>query len=1257
MADRLSMDKADRRSTVKDEVAPVTLSREDTSTIAEKAAAAADEVLEAADSSEPLLDLTDEEGQNSTIGIDDEADIIKNLTEGARDQADMERDISHNATIALNEQEDERDNKRINRAKNNQLKLINQREKEVRRLRLAGQNITQKRHIQNEVAKLENEIKEYEDEIKGIRERMESRQKDNEVEAERDDQPGGAEHRLEGESQRDFLIRTGKITPFDRMPRRYEGQEDGLGGVLRDAEEELEFAEHAEAQDGAPRSHQDLKRPGFTDATIIPPDAASEFGLRNRKKRSLQDVEGETSNGPARSNKKRRASDDDSFTSEVASLITDDSAVDDDDNDMDGIIDSQRPRKRTKPSKNGAGPEIVDLSGVDDGDENTYQARLQDWIQRREQARLAKQEEAKADGQDFEEEMQGDEVYKPSPDGPDHLYDHGLRLPADIYSSLFDYQKTGVKWLGELYNIQVGGILGDEMGLGKTIQAISFLAGLHHSKKLKGPVIVVAPATVLRQWVNEFHVWWPPLRVSILHSSGSGMVDMTNESRFEEEERLYRGKEKAPPKGMKAARGVVDRVVKQGHVLVTTYAGLQTYADIIVPVKWDYAVLDEGHKIRNPNTKITVAAKELQTHNRIILSGTPMQNNLTELWSLFDFVYPMRLGTLQIFKEKFEVPIKLGGYANATNLQIMTADKCAETLKDAISPYLLQRVKASVATDLPKKFEKVLFCKLTKPQREAYEVFLASDEMTAIMNRTRQSLYGIDILRKICNHPDLTDKSLKTLPGYKWGNPNKSGKMIVVKALLQAWKRAGDKVLLFSQGVQMLEVIENYVRKMEGTKYLRMDGSTNIKDRQTLVDRFNRDPEIDVFLLTTKVGGLGVNLTGANRVIIFDPDWNPATDVQARERAWRLGQKKEVTIYRLMSAGTIEEKIYHRQIFKQFLSDKVMKDPKQRQAFNQKDLFDLFTLGNSEDGETETSTMFGSSNANGAAQPDRPSFTKSHTFAGEKTGVQLVQKPQIATGGLTPVKKEPESDDEAILVDDDEIRRIAGVAKLDDYHNEEEENKDNQTDDQRLMEGIFKSSGIHSVLEHDQIMGHNGKPKVSPDKRILEREAQKIAKEAADELKRAAKVAQETQPGTVTWTGEVGSAGRPANIRRGQGPSSASVLAGLAARQPGSSTNSSRASTPTPSAVERRNLLGAKDFIRMIPNFIRRQPNGQVPSAMLTQHFSNMCKTDKQSQEFKAALNIVAEMKSLPGYSAGSSRVRWELRDEYKTDRGLGAGR
>ena len=282
------------------------------------------------------------------------------------------------------------------------------------------------------------------------------------------------------------------------------------------------------------------------------------------------------------------------------------------------------------------------------------------------------------------------------------------------------------------------------------------------------------------------------------------------------------------------------------------------------------------------------------------------------LWSLFDFVFPGRLGTLPVFQQQFSIPINMGGYANASNIQVQTGYKCAVILRDLISPYLLRRLKSDVAQDLPKKNEMVLFVKLTQVQQELYEKFLHSEELSSILKGRRNVLMGVDILRKICNHPDLVNRDiLEHKKNYNYGNPVKSGKMQVLKNLLQLWQSQEHKTLLFCQTRQMLDILEKFVANLrlldidrpgeekpdEYFTYLRMDGSTPIAKRQDLVDKFNSDPNLHVFLLTTKVGGLGVNLTGADRVIIYDPDWNPSTDIQARERAWRLGQKKDCLLY------------------------------------------------------------------------------------------------------------------------------------------------------------------------------------------------------------------------------------------------------------------------------------------------------------------------------------------------------------------------
>ncbi|KAK4232176.1 DNA repair protein rhp26 [Podospora fimiseda] len=1161
--------------------------------------------------SAPETEMTSSAGEAAPSPTEfDEASALKGLTENVRDQDDLERDITLQANHAFNEAEDKRDQKRIEKAETLKSRLQSQLRAQQQKLKATNTKPSEKVKIEKEVARIEAEIEICDQDIGDLKTRIDQRHRQGDSNV----VPASALGRLPNETQREYLIRTGKITPFAIFGGpRPEGIQGDLANAIIDAEDEAVAEELEEQATQGPRSHQNLRRPGFAEesdySTSSHTAVESEFSLRPRKKRKVQQV---------------AASDDEFAPEESASeAATPESYVSDDDYDMTDMTPKRKRGKATAKESE----DRVDLSNIDDGNEAVYQARLKDWIERRSRARRHQQLKL---GLPVESERDNtEEWFKPSPDEPDHQFENGMKLPGDIFPSLFDYQKTGVQWLAELYAQSVGGIVGDEMGLGKTVQLISFVAALHYSKMLHKPVIVVAPATVLRQWVNEFHRWWPPLRVSILHSSGSGMFNVRDENELEDhEDKWDKDKTKKPNS---AAAKIVNRVVKHGHVLVTTYAGLQTYGDVLIPVDWGYAVLDEGHKIRNPNTAITIYCKELKTPNRVILSGTPMQNNLIELWSLFDFIYPMRLGTLVAFRNQFEIPIRLGGYANATNLQIMTAQKCAETLKETIAPYLLQRLKVDVAADLPKKSEQVLFCKLTKTQRDAYELFLKSDAMASILNRTRQSLYGIDILRKICNHPDLLDPKLRTKPGYDWGSVEKSGKMAVIQSLLPMWKKMGHKTLLFCQGVQMLDIIEHFVRTLEDTNYLRMDGKTPVKQRQTLVDQFNNDPNLHVFLLTTKVGGLGVNLTGANRVIIFDPDWNPSTDVQARERAWRLGQKREVTIYRLMTAGTIEEKIYHRQIFKQFLSNKVLKDPKQQMAgFNINDLHDLFTLNSYEDGVTETSELFKGSEvkkfgSKGGEQ--QMSMPKEIVLPGQDT---VPYRPGQLPGVITAKKPEPEPE-----IKTEDLTKVDGIANVEAYKGEIEPPKN---EEDRIMEGLFARSGVHSALEHDEIMnGKKGGPK--PDQRMLRQTAESVAREAAATLRRAGEMARRVPIGTVTWTGEFGEAGRPSANRRGiRGLQAGGGMPAVSAAA-SSSSGPSRPATP---AGEGRNLK-AKDFEKMIPAFIKRH-NGTVPSKLLVDHFNQYCVNTKQAEEFKVALGKVAKMEK----KGSSMRATWSLRPEFR---------
>jgi DNA excision repair protein ERCC-6 len=1186
---------------------------------------------------------------NDPLAEDMDEEARLNLFATAKDQDELERAIGRQADQLLNEQADERDNKRLDKTELNKQRLVGQLRKVDDRLAQPGGSAT-KNLLRSEKANYEAQIKNLDVELAQIRARIAERHKEDGQEAQATTEETG-NRQLPNESRRDFLIRTGKITPFSKMAQAPLTSAH-LADIMFDAEAgpaHMEEDEPVVEDEGAgPQNHQNLKRPGFEEEEPSDTTSASEMPVQRPAKRRRLKPKAEVNDDSDDAASQATIDSDDAFvpalTDRQLAALGESDQTDPEDEFMPDTEPLRKPKARAHQSakqkqkkRESAGEEVEDLAGLDDGNEAVYQARLQNWCKKRSaarrkaaNARLASQQDGSTDELEVAEDQPDDlEWHQPHPTIADTEFDGGYRVPGDIFPSLYDYQRTGVRWLWELYSQEVGGIIGDEMGLGKTIQAVSFIAGLHYSRMLTKPVVVICPATVMKQWVNEFHTWWPALRVSILHTSGSGMMDVRREAEIEDilEEEEWDENRPRKSKNYKYGKRIVDRVLRDGHVLVTTYSGLQTYADLLIGVEWEYAVLDEGHKIRNPNTAITIYCKELRTPNRVILSGTPMQNNLTELWSLFDFVFPMRLGTLVSFRDQFEIPIKLGGYANASNLQVETAARCAETLKETISPYLLQRWKADVASDLPKKTERVLFCKLTGIQRRAYQQFLASSEMQSILDGKRQSLYGIDILRKICNHPDLVNhKQLSQKAGYDYGIASQSGKMQVVKALLEMWKKAGHKTLLFAQHRIMLDIMQKFIGKLDGFNYRRMDGNTSIKDRQNLVDEFNNDPNLHVFLLTTKVGGLGVNLTGANRVIIYDPDWNPSTDVQARERAWRLGQKREVEIYRLMTAGTIEEKIYHRQVFKQILTNKILKDPKQRQTFHLRELHDLFTLGDEND-STETGSLF--------------------------KGTEI----RFSKGKSSIPTPPTEGEQAADLTSASKLESINGISRHEDWNDGEQPSKEGEEPD-RVLSAIFSKAGVHSAHEHDAIVySSTGKRIVQADPEVISREARRVAAEAAKELQRAGEIARTIPAGTPTWTGLVGTAGRPepspvrnfgnsgrggfgAGRGRGGGPSSSSILANLAVRQAGSGA-SSRASTPS----GRRSLAHqpkGREFLVLIRDYLTTH-GGSVFTQMLIDHFDRFCGTPQRTAEFKEMLNAIATLQ--PGRRG---RGRWVLKDEFK---------
>ena len=426
----------------------------------------------------------------------------------------------------------------------------------------------------------------------------------------------------------------------------------------------------------------------------------------------------------------------------------------------------------------------------------------------------------------------------PPPGGEEEIvFDGGLRLPAETYDRLLEHQKTSLKWLWELHCQRAGGIVGDEMGLGKTVQVAAFLCALERSG-LYQPSLVVCPATMLRQWRRELRIWAPRLGATlILHESAVSAAALAAAG----------GDKKLARRKM-----LRDCVNDPKGVLLTTYEHVRATRDALLSVRWGYAVLDEGHKIRNPDADITICAKQLQTVHRIIMTGAPIQNRLSELWSLFDFCFPGKLGTLPVFQAEFAVPIQVGGYANASQQQVVTAFRCATTLKDLISPFLLRRMKVDVDIRLPTKTEQVLFCPMTADQREAYRAFVHSRDVEEILEGRREALSGIDVLRKIVNHPDLLERQTKATHA-DYGNAERSGKQMVTMKVLGLWREQKHRALLFSQTQQMLDILEAAVANA-GYVYRRMDGTTPVKHRMRLIDEFNTDTDVFVFLLTTKVG-------------------------------------------------------------------------------------------------------------------------------------------------------------------------------------------------------------------------------------------------------------------------------------------------------------------------------------------------------------------------------------------------------------------
>ncbi|KAK4138798.1 hypothetical protein BT67DRAFT_22441 [Trichocladium antarcticum] len=533
-------------------------------------------------------------------------------------------------------------------------------------------------------------------------------------------------------------------------------------------------------------------------------------------------------------------------------------------------------------------------------------------------------------------------------------YSAGI-IPGAIAQYLRDYQVAGVKFLHERFVYQKGCLLGDDMGLGKTVQVAAFLVAAfgktadqrdaRRMRKMRRAgdhwyprVLIVCPGSLIQNWRNELNRWgwW---HVDIYH--GPGKED-------------------------------VLQAAKAGRleIMITTYVTYKNTREAVNEVEWDCVVADECHVLKDRRSETTKAMDCVNALCRIGLTGTAIQNKYEELWTLLNWTNPGHFGTRLEWDNTITKPLVVGQSHDATLKQLSIARTTAKKLVQNLLPeFFLRRMKTLIAHQLPRKSDKVVFCPLTDIQRTAYENFLEGDQVRCITTASEVCACGsklkrgwcchkllpdgrpwksvvfpsIMALQKISNHvtlliPSAADPSdkqgselntLRICVPDDWeelyqnrdsmlnlANPEFCGKWKILKKLLRFWHENGDKVLVFSHSVRLLRILQHLFHNTSYNVSF-LDGSLSYEDRQKTVDDFNSDPAQFVFLISTKAGGVGLNIASANKVVIFDPHWNPSYDLQAQDRAYRIGQVRDVDVFRLVSAGTIEEIVYARQIYKQ----------------------------------------------------------------------------------------------------------------------------------------------------------------------------------------------------------------------------------------------------------------------------------------------------------------------------------------------------
>ncbi|KAL5163510.1 ISWI chromatin-remodeling complex ATPase CHR17 [Glycine soja] len=481
--------------------------------------------------------------------------------------------------------------------------------------------------------------------------------------------------------------------------------------------------------------------------------------------------------------------------------------------------------------------------------------------------------------------------------------------PSCIQGKMRDYQLAGLNWLIRLYENGINGILADEMGLGKTLQTISLLGYLHEFRGITGPHMVVAPKSTLGNWMNEIRRFCPVLRAI-------KFLGNPDERKHIREELLVAGK--------------FDVCVTSFEMVIKEKSALRRFS-------WRYIIIDEAHRIKNENSLLSKTMRLYNTNYRLLITGTPLQNNLHELWALLNFLLPEIFSSAETFDEWFQISGENDEH------------EVVQQLHKVLRPFLLRRLKSDVEKGLPPKKETILKVGMSQMQKQYYKALLQKDLEVVNAGGERKRLLNIAMqLRKCCNHPYLF-QGAEPGPPFTTGDHliTNAGKMVLLDKLLPKLKERDSRVLIFSQMTRLLDILEDYLM-FRGYQYCRIDGNTGGDDRDASIEAFNKPgSEKFVFLLSTRAGGLGINLATADVVILYDSDWNPQVDLQAQDRAHRIGQKKEVQVFRFCTEYTIEEKVIERAYKKLALDALVIQQGRlaEQKTVNKDELLQMVRFG------------------------------------------------------------------------------------------------------------------------------------------------------------------------------------------------------------------------------------------------------------------------------------------------------------------------